>query len=279
MRPSLPPSQASHNMSCCEQPATHNRNLVGAKGFKRQNPLTDLFPIHRFHHVEFWCGDATSTSRRRDAAATPVPQLRWLSLQQRQKRQCNVHRMPTGRLRRTRPALPARLPPHTHTHHHAQRRLCRFGYGLGMTHVAHSDQSTGNQHYSSHVMRSGELVLAFTAPYGMATDKAASAPPAPGYDQGRAFDFLKKHGLAVRAVGEEGGGGALDPGPGAGAAALPAEGWCRSWPGVWHASAVRSREGCGGALARETSAAQAPWMCHIAHAHLPWACARRLAGR
>lgn len=40
------------------------RKLVGAKGFQRHNPLTDKFPIHRFHHFEFYCGDATNTSRR-----------------------------------------------------------------------------------------------------------------------------------------------------------------------------------------------------------------------
>ena len=29
--------------------------LVGAKNFKRHNPKSDRFPLHRFHHVEFWC--------------------------------------------------------------------------------------------------------------------------------------------------------------------------------------------------------------------------------
>ena len=29
--------------------------LVGAKNFKRNNPNSDRFPLHRFHHVEFWC--------------------------------------------------------------------------------------------------------------------------------------------------------------------------------------------------------------------------------
>ncbi|KAK1435106.1 hypothetical protein QVD17_00866 [Tagetes erecta] len=30
----------------------------------RPNPMTDLFSVRRFHHVEFWCSDATNTSRR-----------------------------------------------------------------------------------------------------------------------------------------------------------------------------------------------------------------------
>jgi hypothetical protein len=31
---------------------------------QRHNPCTDRFPMHKFHHVEFWCGDATNTSCR-----------------------------------------------------------------------------------------------------------------------------------------------------------------------------------------------------------------------
>ncbi|KAL3647083.1 4-hydroxyphenylpyruvate dioxygenase [Castilleja foliolosa] len=38
--------------------------LVGHKSFVRTNPQSDTFPIRRFHHIEFWCGDATNTARR-----------------------------------------------------------------------------------------------------------------------------------------------------------------------------------------------------------------------
>ncbi|GAB4822862.1 hypothetical protein N2152v2_009908 [Parachlorella kessleri] len=38
--------------------------LVGAKGFKRHNPRSDRFPIHKFHHFEFWTGEATMTAKR-----------------------------------------------------------------------------------------------------------------------------------------------------------------------------------------------------------------------
>ena len=31
---------------------------------QRHNPRTDRFQMHKFHHVEFWCGDATNTSCR-----------------------------------------------------------------------------------------------------------------------------------------------------------------------------------------------------------------------
>ncbi|KAI7838946.1 hypothetical protein COHA_007305 [Chlorella ohadii] len=113
--------------------------LVGASNFKRHNPRSDLFPMHKFDHVEFWCGDATTTSGR-------------------------------------------------------------FGFGLGMTLVAKSDQSTGNHHFASYVMQSGDLVMAFTAPYSSKTDKSESRPPVE-YDQDEAYDFLKTHGLAVRAFG------------------------------------------------------------------------------
>eukprot|EP00951_Prasinocladus_malaysianus_P049794 scaffold673671_cov62-Prasinocladus_malaysianus.AAC.1 len=39
------------------------RKLVGYKNFKRSNPKSDKFEMHRFHHIEFWCADATNTSR------------------------------------------------------------------------------------------------------------------------------------------------------------------------------------------------------------------------
>ncbi|KAJ8564439.1 hypothetical protein K7X08_000899 [Anisodus acutangulus] len=38
--------------------------LVGFKNFIRANPRSDFFSVKRFHHIEFWCGDATNTSRR-----------------------------------------------------------------------------------------------------------------------------------------------------------------------------------------------------------------------
>ncbi|EFN58665.1 hypothetical protein CHLNCDRAFT_20078 [Chlorella variabilis] len=125
-----------------------SKKLVGYDGFQRHNPRSDRFPMHKFHHVEFWCGDATTTSCRQ--------------------------------------ARPPEAP--------------MFGYGLGLTLVAKSDQSTGNHHYASYVMQSGDLVMAFTAPYSTQTDKSGSSPPA-AYDQDAAYAFLKKHGMAVRAFG------------------------------------------------------------------------------
>lgn len=38
--------------------------LVGFKNFVWANPKSDLFKFKRFHHVEFWCTDATNTARR-----------------------------------------------------------------------------------------------------------------------------------------------------------------------------------------------------------------------
>eukprot|EP00249_Psilotum_nudum_P024632 c29244_g1_i1 orf=620-1957(+) len=38
--------------------------LVGFKNFRRHNPKSDKFGVQRFHHVEFWCGDACNTWRR-----------------------------------------------------------------------------------------------------------------------------------------------------------------------------------------------------------------------
>ncbi|KAF5732507.1 putative 4-hydroxyphenylpyruvate dioxygenase [Tripterygium wilfordii] len=38
--------------------------LVGFSNFVRTNPRSDRFKVKRFHHVEFWCSDATNTARR-----------------------------------------------------------------------------------------------------------------------------------------------------------------------------------------------------------------------
>lgn len=38
--------------------------LVGYSQFVRANPRTDRFPVLGFHHIEFWCADATNTAGR-----------------------------------------------------------------------------------------------------------------------------------------------------------------------------------------------------------------------
>ncbi|KAK1327114.1 hypothetical protein QJS10_CPA01g00754 [Acorus calamus] len=38
--------------------------LVGHENFIRSNPRSDHFPVHRFHHIEFWCSDAINTALR-----------------------------------------------------------------------------------------------------------------------------------------------------------------------------------------------------------------------
>jgi 4-hydroxyphenylpyruvate dioxygenase len=73
-----------------------------------------------------------------------------------------------------------------------------------MTLVAKSDHSTGNSKYASYVLRSGDLTFTFTAPYSRqcAAEAEASTEPLPDYSQQQAMDFVCKHGMAVRAVGE-----------------------------------------------------------------------------
>ncbi|BBN09409.1 4-hydroxyphenylpyruvate dioxygenase [Marchantia polymorpha subsp. ruderalis] len=115
-------------------------SLVGYENFVRKNPLSDLFDVEKFHHIEFWCGDASNTWRR-------------------------------------------------------------FSWGLGMNLVAKSEQTTGNQTYCSYVIRSNELLFAFTAPYSKNIDQSTSRIPHPGFKADEANEFFLKHGLAVRAVG------------------------------------------------------------------------------
>lgn len=44
--------------------AKPERKLVGHANFKRNNPMSDKFTMKKFHHLEFYCSDATNTSRR-----------------------------------------------------------------------------------------------------------------------------------------------------------------------------------------------------------------------
>ena len=59
------------NVTRNQQPTTMGNNpdetgfkLVGFSNFVRVNPKSDRFKVNRFHHVEFWCMDATNTARR-----------------------------------------------------------------------------------------------------------------------------------------------------------------------------------------------------------------------
>ncbi|EFJ46247.1 4-hydroxyphenylpyruvate dioxygenase [Volvox carteri f. nagariensis] len=38
--------------------------LVGYHNFVRHNPRSDKFAVQKFHHIEFWCADATNTFKR-----------------------------------------------------------------------------------------------------------------------------------------------------------------------------------------------------------------------
>lgn len=77
----------------------------------------------------------------------------------------------------------------------------RFGLGLGMSLVAKSDQSTENYHFASYVMKSKNIVMAFTAPYSATLSMDMNSRPPVPYDQEEAREFFNTHGLAVRAVG------------------------------------------------------------------------------
>jgi 4-hydroxyphenylpyruvate dioxygenase len=67
--------------------------------------------------------------------------------------------------------------------------------------IRKSDQSTGNSVYSSYTLLSGELCFLFTSPYSSKCIVEDHAPPLPDYSIDKHWDFVKTHGLAVRAVG------------------------------------------------------------------------------
>lgn len=85
-------------------------------------------------------------------------------------------------------------------HNHCQ--FCRLQHGLGMQVVAKSGLANGNHVCTSFVLNSGDVTFMVTAPHGTTTAQDDARCPFPGYSRDAAFDFVKKHGVAVRAVGE-----------------------------------------------------------------------------
>jgi len=130
---------------------------------------TDKFKMHKFHHIEYWCPDATNAFKRYSRSLLP-----------------NLH---IGNL----PYWP----------HPGDYFAYRFSWGLGMPLVAKSDHSTGNSSFASYVLKSDDLTFIFTAPYSRQAAPADSTPAVPSYNQDAIYSFVNKHGLAVRAVGTD----------------------------------------------------------------------------
>jgi hypothetical protein len=71
-----------------------------------------------------------------------------------------------------------------------------------MATVAKADLSTGCNACTSLVLQSQSIRIAITAPSAPGDGQARKARcPIPGFCPDAAFDFVRKHGLAVRAVG------------------------------------------------------------------------------
>ena len=51
-------------MGLSSEDESKRRKLVGCEHFVRHNPHSDKFAIERFHHIEFYTADATSTCKR-----------------------------------------------------------------------------------------------------------------------------------------------------------------------------------------------------------------------
>lgn len=73
-----------------------------------------------------------------------------------------------------------------------------------MTLVGKSDLSTANSRYASYVLRSNDLCFTFTAPLSRSAwvHSPAAVCPQPIFNNEFAHEFVARHGLAVRAVGE-----------------------------------------------------------------------------
>ena len=75
-----------------------------------------------------------------------------------------------------------------------------FIHGLGLNMVAKSDLTTGNKKYASYALQSKELLFVFTAPYSSHLIGEESSEPHPDFQHDKVYQFIRDHGLAVRAV-------------------------------------------------------------------------------
>ena len=66
--------------------------------------------------------------------------------------------------------------------------------------VAKSDLTTGNKKYASYALQSKELLFVFTAPYSSHLIGEESSEPHPDFQHDKVYQFIRDHGLAVRAV-------------------------------------------------------------------------------
>lgn len=82
----------------------------------------------------------------------------------------------------------------------AQNVSKRFAIAMGMQQIAKSDQTTGNHHYASYVMRTNNITFVFSAPYSREIDRSKSKPVLPHFNVTAAHEFFAKHGLAANAV-------------------------------------------------------------------------------
>ncbi|KAL8227210.1 hypothetical protein R6Q57_017042 [Mikania cordata] len=117
-------------------------NSDGYENFVGTDPMSDTFSVRRFHHIEFWCCDATNTAHR-------------------------------------------------------------FSCALGMPIIAKSDLSTGNTTHASYLLRSGELLFLFTAPYPATSTSTTTTASIPTFSHTACRTFTASHGLAVRSIAIE----------------------------------------------------------------------------
>jgi 4-hydroxyphenylpyruvate dioxygenase len=57
-------SKSNTTNGAAPAPAAGEFKLVGFSNFVRLNPKSDRFKVIKFHHLEFWCTDATNAARR-----------------------------------------------------------------------------------------------------------------------------------------------------------------------------------------------------------------------
>ena len=70
-----------------------------------------------------------------------------------------------------------------------------------MTQVAKADITAGCTMCTSIVNKCEDIVFVVTAPNAVDDDMAVHSCPIPHYDPDTAFEFVKKHGMAVRSIG------------------------------------------------------------------------------
>ena len=163
----LPQASRKRFQSLAMASLEKDSHMKGFDSFIRTNPFSDKISALRFHHVEYYCGDATTTFKR----FTLGLGMKLISKSDLStgNRECASYVIKSGEM-----TMCFTAPYQTYETEEEQGE----------------DGSSSSRWYKSYTDNVDELVQSLRQPF-------------PGFDSGTAKAFFNKHGLGVRAVAIE----------------------------------------------------------------------------